>query len=73
MAYSMDTTLGELLKDPNVKPIIDQYLPGVADNPMVSMVDGMTLDAIVNNPMAAQFGITEDKVEAILEQANKLG
>jgi hypothetical protein len=68
----METTLGELMKDPKVRPLIDQYLPGVADNPMVSMVDGMTLDAIVSNPMAAQFGITEDKVEAILEQANKL-
>ncbi|MGB2910314.1 MAG: hypothetical protein WBD56_12775 [Anaerolineales bacterium] len=72
MAYTMNTTLGELMKDPKMKPIIDQYLPGVADNPMVSMVDGMTLDAIVSNPMAAQFGITEDKVEAILAQANKL-
>ena len=72
MTYTMDTTLGELMKDPKVKPLIDQYLPGVADNPMVSMVDGMTLDAIVSNPMAAQFGITEDKVEAILAQANKL-
>ena len=72
MTYTMETTLGELMKDPKVKPLIDQYLPGVADNPMVSMVDGMTLDAIVSNPMAAQFGITEDKVEAILEQANKL-
>jgi len=73
MTYTMETTLGELMKDPKVRPLIDQYLPGVADNPMVSMVDGMTLDAIVSNPMAAQFGITEDKVEAILEQANKLG
>ncbi len=73
MTYTMETTFGELMKDPKVKPLIDQYLPGVADNPMVSMVDGMTLDAIVSNPMAAQFGITEDKVEAILEQANKLG
>ena len=72
MAYTMNTTLGELMKDPKMKPLIDQYLPGVADNPMVSMVDGMTLDAIVSNPMAAQFGITEDKVEAILAQANKL-
>ena len=73
MAYTLESTLGELIKDPKVKPLIDQYLPGVADNPMVSMVDGMTLDAIVSNPMAAQFGITEDKVEAILAQANKLG
>jgi hypothetical protein len=68
----METTFGELMKDPKVKPLIDQYLPGVMDNPMVSMVDGMTLNAIVSNPMAAQFGITEDKVEAILVQANKL-
>ena len=73
MTYTMETTFGELMKDPKVKPLIDQYLPGVTDNPMVSMVDGMTLDAIVSNPRAAQFGITEDKVEAILEQANKLG
>ena len=73
MTYTMETTFGELMKDPKVKPLIEQYLPGVADNPMVSMVDGMTLSAIVSNPMAAQFGITEDKVEAILEQANKLG
>ena len=73
MTYTMETTFGELMKDPKVKPLIDQYLPGVTDNPMVSMVDGMTLDAIVSNPMAAQFGITEDKVEVILEQANKLG
>ena len=72
MTYTMETTFGELMKDPKVKPLIDQYLPGVADNPMVSMVDGMTLNAIVSNPMAAQFGITADKVEAILEQANKL-
>ncbi len=72
MTYTMETTFGELMKDPKVKPLIEQYLPGVTDNPMVSMVDGMTLDAIVSNPMAAQFGITEDKVEAILEQANKL-
>ncbi len=72
MTYTMETTFGELMKDPKVKPLIEQYLPGVTDNPMVSMVDGMTLDAIVSNPMAAQFGITEDKVEAILAQANKL-
>ena len=72
MTYTMDTTLGDLLKDPKVKPLIDQYIPGVADNPMVSMVQGMTLDQIVKNPMADQFGITEDKVQSILDQANKL-
>ena len=72
MTYTMETKLGDLLKDPKVKPVIDQYLPGIADNPMVSMVKGMTLQAIVDNPMAAQFGITEEKVQSVLDQANKL-
>ncbi len=72
MAYTMNTTLKELLKDPNVRPLIDQYLPGVADNPMLSMVEGMTLQAVVDNPMAGQFGITEEKVQSILDQANKM-
>lgn len=72
MAYTMDTKLEVLLDDPKVRPVIEQYMPGVADNPMVSMVKGMTLQAIVDNPMAVQFGITEEKVQSVLDQANKL-
>jgi len=72
MAYTMDTTLGDILKDPKVKPILDQYIPGVADNPMVSMVQGMTLKQIVDNPMAAQFGIDKAKVQSFLDAANKV-
>jgi len=68
----MDTTLGDILKDPKVKPILDQYIPGVADNPMVSMVQGMTLKQIVDNPMAAQFGIDKAKVQSFLDAANKV-
>lgn len=68
----MDTTFGDILKDPKVRPVLDQYIPGVADNPMVSMVQGMTLQQIVDNPMAAQFGIDEAKVKSFLDAANKV-
>ena len=70
MTYTMDTTFGELLKDPKVRPVLDKYVPGVAENPMVSMVQGMTLQQIVDNPMAAQFGIDEAKVQQFLDAAN---
>ena len=72
MAYTRDTTLGELLADPKVKPILEQYFPGVADNPMVSMAKGMTLNAIVDNPLAGQMGITSEKVDQFLDQVNKV-
>ena len=72
MAYTMNTTLGDILDDPKAKPILDQYIPGVADHPMVGMVKGMTLQQVVDNPMAAQMGITKDKVENVLDQINKV-
>jgi hypothetical protein len=71
MAYTMDTTLEQLLADPKVKPTLDQYLPGVSTNPAVAMVKTMTLRAIVAHPMAASFGITQAKVEQVLVEINK--
>jgi hypothetical protein len=72
MAYTLDTTLNDLLADPKVKPVLEQYLPGVAANPAVAMVKTMSLRAILANPMAASFGITQAKVETILAEVNKL-
>jgi len=69
----MDTTLGELLKNPQVAGILNQYVPGISTNPMVAMVQGMSLNAIVSMPQAAQLGFTKDKAEAIIAEANKLG
>jgi hypothetical protein len=72
MAYTMNTTLDQLLADPKVKPILDQYIPGVSTNPAVAMVKTMTLNAIVDHPMAASFGITRPKVEQVLAEINKV-
>lgn len=73
MTYTMDTTLGELLKNPQVAGILNQYVPGISTNPMVAMVQGMSLNMIVGMPQAAQLGFTKEKAEAILAEANKLG
>jgi hypothetical protein len=70
MKFTLDTTLGEILDNPQAKAVLDQYLPGVADNPMVGMVKGLTLNNLLAMPQAAQLGITKDKVQKILDDVN---
>jgi hypothetical protein len=72
MKFTLDTKLGVLLDNPQAKPIIEKYLPGVSTNPMVGMVKGMTLKALLATPQAAQFGITKEKVETVLVEINKV-
>lgn len=72
MAYTLDTSLGDLMADPRVVPILEKYLPGISTNPMVGMVKGMTLNNILAMPQSAQFGITKEKLETILAEANKV-
>jgi hypothetical protein len=72
MAYTLDTTLGALLDDPKAKAVVDKYLPGVASNPMVAMVKGLSLRALVAMPQVAQTGVTEQKIQDVLNEINKL-
>ena len=71
MAYTLDTTFGELLADPRAKAVMDQYLPGVSSNPMIDMVKGSSLRALISMPQVAMLGITQEKVQAILDEVNK--
>jgi hypothetical protein len=72
MAFTLDTTLGTLLDDPQAKAILEQYLPGVSSNPLVGMARGMSLNMILSMPQAAQLGLTKDKAEKILAEINKV-
>jgi hypothetical protein len=71
MEFTLDTTLGTLLDDPQAKAILDQHMPGVSNNPMVAMAKGMSLNTILAMPQAAQLGVTKEKVEAVLAEINK--
>ena len=71
MAFTLDTTIGELLDDPQAKAVLDQHLPGFSSNPMVAMARGFSLNTILSMPQAAQLGITKEKADAILEEVNK--
>ena len=71
MAFTLDSTLGELLADPQAVKVLDQYVPGASTHPMIGMAKGMSLRMIVSMPQAAQLGLTQAKVEEVLAQVNK--
>jgi hypothetical protein len=71
MAFTLDTTLGTLLDNPQVKPILEKYVPGVSTHPMVGMVRGMSINQLLSMPQAAQMGLTKEKAEGFLAEANK--
>ena len=71
MAFTLDTTLGTLLDDPQAKAVLDKYLPGISSNPLVGMVKGMSINSLLSMPQAAQLGLTKEKAEEILAEVNK--
>jgi hypothetical protein len=70
MAYTMDTTVGEILKDTHAVEILEKHVPGISKNPMLGLAKGMTLKAILAMPQAKQAGLTEDMVKKVLAEIN---
>jgi hypothetical protein len=71
MAYSVDTKVGELLKDTHAVEVLEKHVPGISKNPMIGMASGMTIKSLLAMPQAQQYGVTEEKVKAILDEINK--
>jgi hypothetical protein len=70
MAYTLDTKLGDILKDTHAVEILERHAPGISKNPMIGMAKGMTLKSLLAMPQAKQAGITEDMVTKVLAEIN---
>jgi hypothetical protein len=70
MPYTLDTTVGDILKDTQAVKIFEQYAPGVSKNPMLALAKGMSLKALLAMPQAKQAGITEEMVTSVLAEIN---
>ena len=70
MAYTLDTKVGDLLKDTHAVEILEKHVPGVSKNPMIGMASAMTLKSLLAMPQAQQFGVTEAMVKKILDEVN---
>lgn len=70
MAYSLDTKVGDLLKDTHAVDILEKHVPGISKNPMIGLAKGMTLRSVISMPQAKQAGLTEDMVNKVLAEIN---
>jgi hypothetical protein len=70
MAYTLDTKVGEILKDKDAVEVLEKYAPGVSKNPMIAFAKGMTLKSILDVPQAKDAGITEEMVLKVLAEIN---
>ena len=70
MPYTLDTKVGEILKDTHAIDILEKHAPGVSKNPMIGLAQGMTLKALLAMPQAKQAGITEEMVTKVLAEIN---
>ena len=70
MAYTLDTKVGDLLKDTHAIDILEKHAPGVSKNPMIGLAKGMTLKSLLAMPQAKQAGITEEMVTKVLAEIN---
>ena len=70
MAYSLETKVGEILKDPEAVKVIERYAPGVSKNPMIGLAKGMTLKSVVSMPQAKSAGLTEEMITKVLAEIN---
>ena len=71
MAYTMDTKVGDLLKNTHAIEVLEKHVPGISRNPMISLASGMTIKSLLAMPQAQQYGVTEEKVKTVLEEINK--
>ena len=71
MAFTLDSTLGELIDNPQAKAILDQYVPGLSTNPTVMTVKDMSLHLLLTMPMAGRLGLTKEKAETLISEINK--
>lgn len=70
MAYTLETKVGELLKDAEAVKVFEKYAPGVAKNPMIGLAKGMTLAKLIELPQAKQAGVTKEMVTKVLTEIN---
>lgn len=68
MTYTLESNLGDLLKDAVAVKVLERNAPGITTHPMIGLVKGMALDALLAMPQVRQFGITKEMALKVLAE-----
>lgn len=66
--FTENSTLGEVMNDPDGKNLINRALPFAAMHPRFSEGLTYTLREIIDDNMASMVGISNEKIKEIVEQ-----
>ena len=69
MALTMDSTLKELMENPEAVAILEKYAPGFTNNKLLKLGMKMTLNKCVRFPQA---NMTEEQIKAFEEDLKTL-
>ena len=53
MAFSLDSKVKDILKNPAAAEILDKFCPGASKNPQMKLVGGLTLRKLASFPQSA--------------------
>ena len=70
MAYTIHSTVGQILSDPRAVAILDQHIPGASTHPQRHDAWHMSLGEVAGYPEA---GLTKEKLQALLADLATLG
>jgi hypothetical protein len=70
MAYTVDSKIGDFLKDPKGMQALGELVGELSKHPMAAIIKGMTLKQILAIPQVKNLGLTEDMVKVGLTQVN---
>ena len=70
MAFTLESKVGELLKDKKAVEILEKYVPGITKNPMIGLAKGMAIKSLLNMPQVKQYGVTPEMVDKVLVEIN---
>lgn len=68
MAFTLESRVGEILKDETAVEVLEKYAPGVTKNPLIGFAKGMTLEQLLGFPQVRQYGITKEMVLKVLDE-----
>lgn len=62
MSYSIQTRVGDLLRNEKTKSILEKHVPGISSNPQIGMGAGFSLAVLAS---FSRGMITQDMLDAI--------
>ena len=67
MAFSLDSKVKEILKNPTAAAVLDKYCPGASTNPQMKLVGGLTLRKLASFPQSAYLKPHLDELDKELQ------